>query len=104
MRRLLADFDPLKAEFSTIEMVDPIHEAVLIGISDEKPPGSFEIVSNRDSFFQVLAGVEWPATDENLKTLIEAIICEAIRRCPFSQPDKSQFSQLLVRHGLNGSR
>jgi hypothetical protein len=104
MRRLLPEFDRLKVDVSTIEMVNPIHEAMLIGMSDEQPAGSFEVVSNHDGFFQVLAGVEWPATGEQLKTSMEAIICEAIYRCPFSQPDRSQFSELLARHGLKGTR
>ena len=104
MRRLLPDFDRLKVEFSMIEMVDPIHEAVLIGMGDEQPADSFEIVSNRDGFFQVLAGVAWPATDEKLKTSMEAIIWKAVHSCPFSQPDKRQFSALLARHGLNSAR
>lgn len=34
----------------------PIHEAILVAVTDTKPDGFFEIVDTKDEYFQVMAG------------------------------------------------
>jgi hypothetical protein len=91
-RKLLST---LIEQFSSVEMVSPIHESILVGLSDSLPADYFEEVQNRDGFFQVLAGVDVPITQEALVCHMLFIVERAVRRCPFASPDRQAFLQLL---------
>jgi hypothetical protein len=68
-------------------LVNPIHEALLVGITDDKGPEFFEEVPNRDGFFQVLAGVQTKGSDLDLTKEVFNILRRAAKACPFSKPD-----------------
>jgi hypothetical protein len=78
-------------EFGAVELENPIHEAMLIAITDGEPEGSFKKIANKDGYFQILAGVKPSAEGDELKATIFSIICKAVNECPFSQPDKRAF-------------
>ena len=52
--------------FEAVVMTDPIHEAILVGVTDDQPWDFFDEVENNDGFFQVLAGVELTGSDDEL--------------------------------------
>lgn len=95
VRRIRPSFDPLFEAFSQVEMTDPIHEAILIGLTDAVPAGHFEVIPNRDGFFQVLAGVKGSVVDDELKLALFNIVERAVQTCPFSKPDKERFTDFL---------
>ncbi len=94
-RRVRPGLDPLCAAFATVGMINPIHAALLIGLTNDRPPGDFAIVPNREGFFQVLAGVDPLSTDAQLHGAVLAIIRKTVVACPFSDPDREQFLRLL---------
>ena len=52
MRSVRARLKPLLAAFEAIELDHPIHEAILVGITDDKGAELFEQVENNDVFFK----------------------------------------------------
>lgn len=87
MRRIRPRFAPLLEAFAQTELVNPIHQAILVGVTDDKGPEFFEEVPNSDGFFQVLAGVQMPGSDSILAKEVFGILRRAARACPFSKPD-----------------
>ncbi len=88
MARILPRFDPLVEAFARTELVNPIYQAILVGVTDDKGPDFFEEVPNSDGFFQVLAGVHMPTSDSILTKEVFDILRRAARACPFSKPDQ----------------
>lgn len=97
MRRIRPTLEPMLESFAQVVLENPIHEAILVGISDDLPPGYIEEVPNADGFFQVLAGVDGAACDDALRTQVIAALKAAIAVCPFSQPDKDAFARMVQR-------
>src|SRR5262245_11149979 len=97
MRRIGPRLDALKKEFAATVMENPIHEAILVGVTDNRPFGSFEEVPNDDGFFQVIAGCNLDSDQEMAKQLFQ-ILLTAVERCPFSDPDRQAFDALFRRH------
>jgi hypothetical protein len=97
VRAIRADFDAFFHEFAQIIMVNPIHDAILIGLIDARPADYFEIVPNRDGFFQTIGGIDPAETGHRLKVAIFKIIAKSIEACPFSNPDRAQFSKLIAK-------
>lgn len=87
MARIMPRFDPLVKAIAQTELVNPIHQAILVGVTDDKGPEFFEEVPNSDGFFQVLAGVQMPASDSILTKEVFGILRRATLACPFSKPD-----------------
>jgi hypothetical protein len=77
----------LEEAFARTELVTPIHQAILVGVTDDKGPEFFEEVPNSDGYFQVLAGVHMPDSDSILTKEVFDILRRAARACPFSKPD-----------------
>lgn len=98
-RRIRPDFDSLFEDFSKVKMVNSIHEAILIGLTDAKADDYFEIIPNRDGFFQILAGIKGDTNEDELKKALFLIISNSVSACPFSKPDREQFSALLGNWG-----
>lgn len=98
MRRVREKLRPLFEAFEQVEMVNPIHQAILVGITDEKGNEFFEEVENDDGFFQVLAGCSTTAKDESLVQSVFEILLRAARACPFSVPDRAQFERVFEDH------
>lgn len=97
MRRVRERLQPLLNEFELVEMTDPIHEAILVGITDDQPADFFEEVTNNDGFFQVMAGVEFTGSDDELNESVFEILRKAATVCPFSRPDREAFDSLFDR-------
>src|SRR5215471_5994160 len=87
MRRVRAKIQPLLDAFEATELNNPIHEAILVGITDDKRPEFFEEVENNDGFFQMLAGCSHRRTDNDLTADVFDILQRAVCRCPFTAPD-----------------
>ena len=93
--RVRKKFDSLIEQFSKVEMVNPIHDAILVGVTESMPPIYFAEVRNRDGFFQILAGVDGTLAQDQLERCIFSIVERAVRECPFSNPDREKFLELL---------
>ncbi|NHZ41692.1 hypothetical protein [Massilia aquatica] len=102
-RRVRPRLDPLCHAFAAVGMINPIHAALLIGLTDDRPPGDFAIVPNRDEYFQVLAGADPLWTDAQLHMAVLAVIRKTVIACPFSEPDREQFLRLLDHSGMQAS-
>lgn len=97
MRRVRVNIQPLLDAFEATELKHPIHEAILVGITDDKGPEFFEEVANNDGFFQVLAGCSQRGTDDDLTEDVFNILQRAVRVCPFATPDHEEFEGLFAR-------
>lgn len=95
MRRVREKLKPLLDAFEAVKMTDPIHEAILVGITDDQPASFFDEIENNDGFFQVLAGVEYNGSDDELAEQVFEILQRASKACPFSQPDRLVFDSLF---------
>lgn len=98
IRRIRPRFDQLLKDFEKVELVDPIHEAILVGITDDKTDDYFEEVSNRDGFFQIMAGCGVIGSDEELTVRVFQILQKAATACPFSKPDKLSIQHVFDSH------
>lgn len=97
IRRVRPKFQPLLEAFETVELKHPIHEAILVGITDDRPPDFFEEVETNDSFFQVMAGCTLRGGDDELAEDVFEILLKAMRLCPFAPPDRESFEVLFKR-------
>ena len=97
MQRIDSRFQPLINEFESIELEHPIHEAILVGITDDRPAGFFEEVKTNDSHFQVLAGCSLCGSDDELVDDVFNILQKATRLCPFTTADHETFESLFAR-------
>jgi hypothetical protein len=94
-RRVRPVFDSLSAEFAKIELSHPIHDAILVGLTDDRGPEHFEEIQNANGYFQVLLGCPRTTNDEELKRAIFDRAKRAVMGCPFATPDKVSFERLL---------
>ena len=97
MRRIRPRFAPLLEAFARTQLVNPIHEAILVGITDEKEAQFFEEVANRDGFFQILAGVHSNYSDLELAKEVFGLLRRAAKTCPFSKPDDAAIQKGVRR-------
>lgn len=95
MRRIDAKLQPLVDAFEAVELEHPIHEAILVLITDDKEPDFFEEVENNDGFFQVLAGCSHRGSDDELAEDVFEILRRATMLCPFATPDHESFAVLF---------
>src|SRR5690349_14890904 len=96
MRRIRPTLESLAAEIEAVPIQYPIHEAVLVGITDNRDDMFFEEVPNHDGFFQVLTGFDASVdltsqNDANLKKMVFDKLRQAVIACPFSRPDREAF-------------
>lgn len=103
MRRVRERIRPLLDAFDATELENPIHKAILVGITDDKGPEFFEEVENDDGLFQVLAGCSDCGSDDELMKEVFVILQRAVRRCPFAAPDHQRFEMLFTRLRPPGS-
>jgi len=97
MRRIDAKFQPLIDAFKAVAVEYPIHEAILVLITDDKAPDFLEEVQNNNGFFQVVAGCSLRGSDDELTQDVFDILECAVRMCPFATPDHQAFSSLFER-------
>lgn len=98
MRRMRPKLQPLLDAFAAAELENPIHEGILVGITDEKESGRIEEVENSDGFFQVLAGCKMRGGDAELTEDVIAILRDTVSRCPFARSDHDKLLELFDRH------
>lgn len=97
MGRVDGRFRDLTTSFGAVALDHPIHEAILVLITDDKPPEFMQEVENRDGFFQVIVGCSWKGTDDQLAEDVFEILHRAVRTCPFAIPDHDKFEALFAR-------
>ena len=79
--------------FAALELKDPIHEAILVGVTDEHDKDFFEEVPNQDGYYQVLVGFDQSIglaadNDVKLECALYQQLSRAILACPFALPDR----------------
>jgi len=110
MRRIRPKFDSLLDAFEANGLGDPIHEAILIGVTDSMGINEIRIIPNRDGFFQAICGFGeqtsfLPENDCALELMLFERIQSVVAKCPFTSPDRATVLVLLrdwaTKH-LNG--
>ena len=96
MRRVRPRLQPVLDAFERIELQHPIHEAILVGITDDKAPGFIEEIENNDGFFQVICGCSDSGSDNELLEAILGILRQSFRLCPFATSDHEEFEKLFA--------
>lgn len=97
MRRVRSNLQPLLDAFEAVELEHPIHQAILVCITDDQQPDFFEEIENNDGFFQVIAGCSLRGTSDNVAEDVFEILQRATRLCPFSIPDHETLDALFNR-------
>jgi hypothetical protein len=97
MHRVDPLMQPLLAALETVRLEHPLHETILVGITDDRPPQFFEEIENKDGLFQVLAGCSLRGGDDELVADVFEILRNTIRFCPFSSQDHQAFETIFRR-------
>lgn len=102
MRRIRPEIEEHTRDFSAVVLQHPIHEAILVGITDDMLDSHWEEVPNGDGFFQVLAGFDSsiPLDGSADAVLISSVLqklSSAVIACPFSIPDQTSMRLLVHR-------
>lgn len=100
IRRIRPRFNSLFEEFAAKQLLNPIHEAILLSVTDSMKNEEIEVVPNREGFLQIICGFGAqstfsPANDRELEVRLFQKIRSAIELCPFSKPDKAMMLALL---------
>ena len=95
MRQVRLKIQPLIDAFENISFEHPIHEAILVGITDDKQAGFFEEVKNNDGYFQVMAGCGEHCADNQLTEEVFEILHRAVLLCPFARVDHQRVEDLF---------
>ena len=96
--RIYQRIKPLEKAFTAVGMQCPIHEAILVMVTDDMAPGLMNEVRNVDGFFQISAGCELRDTDEELLADVFEILLKAVRLCPFVPADLEKFERLFEEY------
>lgn len=88
--RIQSRFDLLERTVTDSQFDTPSYDAVLVLISDDKPPGYYRRVKNSDRFFQVIAGIAPDLPDERLLEDVFDIIRRAVLDCPDLKARKNE--------------
>jgi len=97
MQRVRKEFDSFFREFATLKLNNPIHEALLIGVTDDMSHGVIQVVPNKEGYYQVLVGCAAPMTDAELKEWLYHVLERVFAQCPFSESDKAIALALLAQ-------
>jgi hypothetical protein len=97
MRRVRVRLQPLLDAFEDTQLEHPIHEAILVEITDDSEAEFFKELENGDGFYQVLAGCGQYHSDDQLTEVVFEILQRAVRLCPFAAPDDQKFEALFVK-------
>lgn len=97
MRRVRVKIQPLLDAFEATELDHPIHDAILVGITDDEGPEFFEEIKNNDGYFQIFAGCANHGVDDDLAREVFSILQRAVRVCPFATSDHDKFEALFAR-------
>lgn len=100
IRRIRPKFDSLFAAFEAKVLNNPIHEAILIGVSDSMNIEEVRIIPNKDGFFQAICGFGeqtsfLPENDRSLELMLVERIQHVVEKCPLTNTDKAMMLTLL---------
>lgn len=70
-------------------------DAILVGLTDDKPDNYFVEIENSDGFFQVIAGCPLPTTDRKLIEAIAERVLRAVKECPMKDKD-AQLAMVMI--------
>jgi len=97
MRRVLPRLQPIFDGIAQVSLSNPIHSAILVGLTDERDSSYFEEVPNDDGFFQVIVGCKPQLHEAQLTRQVFDIIRRAARACPFTPVDQSSIQAVFDR-------
>jgi len=100
MRRIRPVVEERTKEFGSMTLQHPIHEGILVGITDDKKDSDWEEVPNSDGFFQILVGFDSSipldgSADAALVRSVLQKLSAAVRAYPFSLPDQKSMRSLV---------
>jgi hypothetical protein len=100
IRRVRPRFDSLETAFAAVGLRNPIHEVILVGITDERGEDYFEEVPNSDGYFQVLVGFNASINlavenDRQLEVAVFRQLSRAILACPFARQDQESIKAAI---------
>ena len=100
MRRVRPRFVSLQAAFAKLHLKHPIHERILVGVTDEHGTELFEEIPNADGYHQVIVGFDASiglAAEDDARREIALFqqLSRAILSCPFSVPDRESVNAAL---------
>jgi hypothetical protein len=98
MRRIRPRFEKLLRDFENTQFVHPIHEAILVGITNDEGESFFQEISNDQGFFQVIAGCPSGEPDDKLACAVFKGLWKAVHACPFSQTDRRSTEDLFKKY------
>lgn len=102
IRRIRPRFDSLASVFAAVELQCPIHEAILVGVTDGRGKDYFEEIPNSDGYFQVLVGFDSSIGlgadhDADLEVALFQQLSRAILACPFASMDRDLVKDVIER-------
>jgi len=95
LTRVMKEVDPLLDSFGNIEFVSPTCDAILLGLTDEKPETHFRKIHNKQGFFQVFAGCPATSDDNVLKRAVFERLLKTVRVCPLNPQDRTAYEALF---------
>lgn len=87
MRRIRPDFRVLLERLDQVQLDGPTPLAILIGLADGIPDGTFDEVQNSDGYFQELVGCSLKETDDQIKNYVFNSLRSSVARCPLPDVD-----------------
>ena len=100
IRRIRPAFDSLETAFAAVELRHPIHEAILVGITDEHGKDYYQEVPNADGYFQALVGFDptiglGAENDRRLEIALFEQLSRVILACPFATTDRESVTTAI---------
>ena len=95
IQRVRPRFEPLLDRVSKLELTNPIHSAILVGITDDNGSEHFREVPNDEGFFQVVAGCELQTSDGKLTRQVFEILRRATKACPLTPADQASVQAIF---------
>ncbi len=99
MRRVRPSIDARIAGFDQLVLRNPIHDTILLGITDDRPDESWDVVT-KDGFLQILSGFDDSipldgGSDQQLHAAIWRKLVRAVSECPFTSEDAEMFCEFM---------
>ena len=98
-RRAVRVFDSLKAAFEQQTLTSPIHETLVVGLTDGMPANSIREIPNSEGVFQVMCGLgSWTGQQEDLtlERKMFGAVKRAIESAPFTAVDRAALTSLAM--------
>jgi hypothetical protein len=96
--RLGSRIEEIERAFEKVPIANAGCDGIIVGVTDDKQPGYFEVIPNDDSVFQVLVGCRQSPSDEELVRDVYKILERVIRESPLGQVDQDAAVNALEEH------